>query len=68
MTDISELKAKDGKIYVSVIFDCFELMPLGLDVEDNMRASLCVHTLEKAKKHIWILPRRPALLQLRSAA
>ena len=50
MTDISELKAKDGKAYVSVVFDCFDLMPLGIAIEDNMRASLCCHTLENARK------------------
>lgn len=50
VTDISELKAKDGKIYVSAIFDCFDLMPLGLVIEDNMKASLCCHTIENAKK------------------
>ena len=50
ITDISELKAKDGKAYVSVIFDCFDLMPLGIAIEDNMRASLCCHTLENARK------------------
>ena len=50
VTDISELKAKDGKVYVSAIFDCFDLMPLGLAIEDNMRASLCCHTIENARK------------------
>jgi len=50
VTDISEVKAKDGKLYVSAIFDCFDLMPLGLSIEDNMCASLCCHTLENAKK------------------
>lgn len=50
VTDISELKAKDGKVYVSAIFDCFDLMPLGLSIEDNMKASLCCHTVENAKK------------------
>ena len=50
VTDISELKAKDGKAYVSVVFDCFDLMPLGIAIEDNMRASLCCHTLENARK------------------
>ena len=50
MTDISEVKGSDGKVYVSAIFDCFDLMPLGLAIEDNMRASLCCHTLENAKK------------------
>lgn len=49
ITDISELKAKDGKVYVSAIFDCFDLMPLGLAIEDNMRAALCCHTIENAK-------------------
>ncbi len=50
VTDISEIKAKDGKLYVSAIFDCFDLMPLGISIEDNMRASLCCHTVENAKK------------------
>ena len=50
VTDISEVKGSDGKVYVSAIFDCFDLMPLGLAIEDNMRASLCCHTIENAKK------------------
>ena len=50
VTDISEVKSKDGKLYVSVIFDRFDLMPLGIAIEDNMRASLCCHTLENANK------------------
>lgn len=50
VTDISELKSCDGKVYVSAIFDCFDLMPLGLAIEDNMKASLCRRTLENAKK------------------
>ena len=50
VTDMSELPAKDGKAYVSAIFDCFDLMPIGLAVDDNMRASLCVQTLDNARK------------------
>ena len=50
VTDMSELLAKDGKAYVSAIFDCFDLMPIGLAVDDNMRASLCVQTLDNARK------------------
>ena len=50
VTDISEVEAKNGKLYVSAIFDCFDLMPLGIAIEDNMRASLCCHTLENANK------------------
>ena len=47
---MSELPAKKGKAYVSAIFDCFDLMPIGLAVDDNMRASLCVQTLNNARK------------------
>ena len=50
VTDMSELPAKKGKAYVSAIFDCFDLMPIGLAVDDNMRASLCVQTLDNARK------------------
>lgn len=48
VTDITELRAKDGKLYVSVIFDCFDLMPLGIEMRDNMKAGLCAGTLENA--------------------
>lgn len=48
VTDITEIKAADGKLYVSAIFDCFDLCVLGLAMETNMRADLCVHTLENA--------------------
>ena len=48
VTDITEIKAKDGKLYVSAIFDCYDLMPNGLSMADNMRAELCVNTLKSA--------------------
>ena len=48
VTDITEIKAKDGKLYVSAIFDCFDCAVLGLAMDDNMRAELCVRTLENA--------------------
>lgn len=48
ITDITEIKAKDGKLYVSAIFDCFDLGVLGLAMETNMKADLCVHTLDHA--------------------
>ncbi len=46
VTDITEIKAKDGKLYVSAIFDCFDCAVLGLAMDDNMRAELCVRTLK----------------------
>lgn len=48
ITDITEIKAADGKLYVSAIFDCFDLGVLGLAMETNMKADLCVHALENA--------------------
>lgn len=46
VTDITEIKASDGKLYVSAIFDCFDLGVLGLAMETNRKANLCVRTLE----------------------
>ena len=48
ITDITEIKAKDGKLYVSAIFDCFDSAVLGLAMETNMKATLCQHTIENA--------------------
>ena len=48
VTDITELKAKNGKLYVSAIFDCFDVSVLGLEMDDNMRAELCVQTVDNA--------------------
>ena len=50
VTDITEIHAKDGKLYVSAIFDCFDVSVLGLAMADNMRAELCVQTLKNACK------------------
>lgn len=48
VTDISDVKASDGKLYVSAIFDCYDLLVLGLCIEDNMKAELCDNTLNNA--------------------
>ena len=48
ITDITEVKASNGKLYVSAIFDCFDLAVLGLAMGTNMKADLCVHTLDNA--------------------
>lgn len=50
VTDITELQGKDGKLYVSVLFDCFDLTALGLAMATNMKASLCVQTIRNAYK------------------
>ena len=45
MTDITEIKAIDGKLYVS-----FDSAVIELAMDTNMKASLCVQTLENACK------------------
>lgn len=50
VTDITEIPARDGKLYVSAIFDCYDLGVLGLAMADNMKADLCVSTIDNAYK------------------
>ena len=50
VTDMAEIKAADGKLYVSAIFDCYDLAVLGLAMDTNMKATLCEQTLENAAK------------------
>lgn len=48
VTDITEIPAKDGKLYVSAIFDYYDLEVLGLAMSNNMKADLCVATVRNA--------------------
>ena len=48
VTDITEIKTAEGKLYVSAIEDCFDNAILGLSMADNMKAELCVDTLRSA--------------------
>ena len=50
VTDMTEIKASDGKLYVSAIFDCYDLAVLGLSMATNMKATLCEQTLDNAIK------------------
>ena len=43
-----DIPASNGKLYVSAIFDCFDLSVLGLAMGTNMKAELCIQTLENA--------------------
>ena len=52
ITDMTEIPVKGGKLYVSAIFDCYHLEVLGLAMDTNMRAELCIKTLSDAhNKH-----------------
>jgi len=46
--DITEVKTADGKLYVAAVEDCFSNEVLGLSMDDNMRADLCVGAIEAA--------------------
>ena len=48
VTDITEISAKDGKLYVSAIFDCFDAAVLGLAMDTSMKAALCERTPDNA--------------------
>ena len=48
VTDITEIKASDGKLYVSAVSDCFDSSVVGLAMDTNMKAPLCVRTLKNA--------------------
>ena len=51
VTDITEIKGKDGKLYVSCIFDCFDTAVLGLAMDINMKTPLCIKTLANTCLH-----------------
>ena len=48
LTDITEVPCSDGKLYVAPILDCFNGEIVGLAMDDNMRAELCIRTFENA--------------------
>lgn len=44
VTDITEIKCKDAKLYVSAWFDCYNLEVLGLAMDTNTKKELCIKT------------------------
>lgn len=50
VTDITESKANNEKLYVSAIFDCFDSSVISLAMDTNMKVSLCVQMLDNAYK------------------
>ena len=50
LTDITEVPCRDGKLYVAPILDCFNGEIVGLSMDDNMQAQLCIRALESACK------------------
>lgn len=50
LTDITEIRCCDGKLYLSAILDCFNGEIVGFSMADNMRAELCVSALRSMSK------------------
>ena len=48
VTDSIEIPSRDGKLYLSAAFDCYDLGALGLAMSDNIQADLCVSTINNA--------------------
>jgi putative transposase len=46
--DITETMCKDGKLYISGVFDCFDGAIVGLSMEGHKRASLCSSAFKDA--------------------
>lgn len=52
ITDMTEIKASDGKLYISAILDCYDLDVWRLAMDTNMKASICEQILDNAYKVI----------------
>ena len=68
LTDITEVQTGDGKIYVSPMFDCYDGSIIALQIDDNMRAELCIKTVSCLYKKVCSLfinqlKSRPLLLE-----
>lgn len=48
ITDITEIKVKNKKMYVSAIFDCFNLKVLGISIREYMSTELVIESLKNA--------------------
>jgi len=48
VTDITEMEASDGKLYISALFDCYDNVCLSLAMAAHMRKELVVETIHQA--------------------
>jgi putative transposase len=50
LTDITEMKYKDGKLYLCAVLDCFDASVVGFSMDINMKTPLCTSALNNAVK------------------
>ena len=48
LTDITQIKCSDGKLYLSAVLDCFDASIVGFSIDTHMRAELCTSALNSA--------------------
>lgn len=48
LTDITEVKCLDGKLYLAAILDCYNGEIVGMTMDNNMRKELCIQAFENA--------------------
>jgi transposase InsO family protein len=46
LTDITEMKCRDGKLYLCPVLDCFDAAIVGFSMDDNMKATLAAAALK----------------------
>ena len=51
LTDITQIPCKDGKLYVSLLFDCYNGEIISLAMDTNMKKELCIKTITEAYKN-----------------
>ncbi len=50
LTDITQVKCKDGKLYIAPVFDCFGGEIVSLAMDTNMKKELCIDAVKAAFK------------------
>ena len=50
LSDITEIQCSDGKLYVSVVLDCFNGEILALAMDNNMKKELCIRTVSQLQE------------------
>lgn len=50
LTDITQVKCKDGKLYIAPVFDCFGGEIISLAMDTNMKKELCIDAVKIAFK------------------
>lgn len=51
ISDITQLPTKDGTLYISGVFDCYDNQCVGLSMADNMRTELVIQSLSMVEKN-----------------